>query len=40
VLQDIPDPAPVFTHTVALADIAAGYRLMDEREATEVLVEV
>ena len=34
------DPAPVFTKTVELENIAAGYRAMDEREAIKVLVEV
>ncbi len=38
VLGGTLDPAPVLTHTVDLADIAEGYRLMDEREAIKVLV--
>jgi alcohol dehydrogenase len=32
------DPSPVFTKTVALEDVAEGYRAMDEREAVKVLV--
>ncbi|RLM53291.1 IMP dehydrogenase [Halobellus sp. Atlit-31R] len=40
VLQGTLDPAPVFTKTVDLANIAEGYRAMDEREAIKVLVEV
>ena len=32
------DPSPVFTETVSLNEIAAGYRMMDEREAVKVLV--
>ncbi len=40
VLQGTLDPAPVFTKTVGLEEIAAGYRAMDDREAIKVLVEV
>ncbi len=32
------DPSPVFDRTVALADVAEGYRAMDERTALKVLV--
>jgi alcohol dehydrogenase len=32
------DPSPVFTETVSLDEIAAGYRMMDDREAVKVLV--
>lgn len=38
VLGGTLDPAPVFTKTVSLDDIADGYRAMDEREAVKVLV--
>ncbi len=38
VLAGTLDPAPVFTATVDLEDIAEGYRLMDQREAIKVLV--
>ena len=38
VLNGTLDPAPVFTDTVSLENIAEGYRLMDEREAIKVLV--
>ena len=38
VLQGTLDPAPVFTETVSLDDVAEGYRMMDEREAIKVLV--
>jgi len=40
VLQGTLDPAPIFTKTVDLEDVAEGYRAMDEREAIKVLVEV
>ena len=40
VLQGTLDPAPVFTETVSLGDVPEGYRLMDQREAVKVLVEV
>jgi alcohol dehydrogenase len=33
------DPAPVFTKTVSLENVAEGYRAMDDREAIKVLVE-
>jgi alcohol dehydrogenase len=33
------DPAPVFTKTVSLEDVAEGYRAMDDRDAVKVLVE-
>ncbi|WP_436909753.1 zinc-dependent alcohol dehydrogenase family protein [Halosimplex marinum] len=39
VLGGTLDPSPIFTKTVSLADIAEGYRAMDEREAIKVLVE-
>ena len=39
VLGGTVDPAPVFTETVGLDEIAAGYRAMDDREAVKVLVE-
>ncbi|WP_248897009.1 zinc-dependent alcohol dehydrogenase family protein [Haloplanus halobius] len=38
VLGGTLDPAPVFTKTVTLANIAEGYRAMDERDALKVLV--
>lgn len=34
------DPSPVFTHTVPLEGTPDGYRMMDEREALKVLVDV
>ena len=40
VLGGTLDPSPVFTHEVSLEEVAEGYRLMDEREAIKVLVEV
>ena len=40
VLQGTLDPAPVFTKSVGLEDVAEGYRAMDDREAIKVLVEV
>jgi alcohol dehydrogenase len=40
VLQGTLDPAPVFTETVSLDGVPEGYRMMDEREAVKVLVEV
>ncbi|MBB6646892.1 zinc-dependent alcohol dehydrogenase family protein [Halobellus ruber] len=40
ILQGTLDPAPVFTKTVDLENVAEGYRAMDEREAVKVLVEV
>jgi alcohol dehydrogenase len=39
VLGGTLDPAPIFTKTVSLEDVADGYRAMDEREAIKVLVE-
>ena len=38
VLGGTLDPSPIFTKTVDLDDVAAGYRAMDEREAIKVLV--
>jgi len=38
VLGGTLDPSPIFTKTVALEDVADGYRAMDEREALKVLV--
>jgi alcohol dehydrogenase len=40
VLQGTLDPAPVFTETISLDGVPEGYRMMDEREAVKVLVEV
>ena len=40
ILQGTLDPAPVFTETVDLENVAAGYRAMDERAAIKVLVKV
>jgi alcohol dehydrogenase len=40
VLGGTLDPSPVFTETVSLDGVPEGYRLMDEREAVKVLVEV
>jgi alcohol dehydrogenase len=40
VLQGTLDPSPVFTETVDLDGVPEGYRLMDEREAIKVLVEL
>ena len=40
VLGGTLDPSPVFTRTVELGDISAGYEAMDEREDVKVLVEV
>jgi alcohol dehydrogenase len=40
VLQGTLDPSPVFTETVSLDGVPEGYRMMDEREAVKVLVEV
>jgi alcohol dehydrogenase len=40
ILAGTLDPAPVFTKTVDLENVAEGYRAMDEREAIKVLVEV
>jgi alcohol dehydrogenase len=40
VLQGTLDPAPVFTETVSLDGVPEGYRMMDEREAIKVLVEM
>jgi len=40
VLQGTLDPSPVFTKTVSLQDVPAGYRAMDEREAIKVMVKV
>jgi threonine dehydrogenase-like Zn-dependent dehydrogenase len=38
VLAGTLDPGPIFTDTVTLDDVAAGYRAMDERRAIKVLV--
>lgn len=38
VLRDTLAPAPIFTETVGLDEVAEGYRMMDEREAITVLV--
>ena len=38
VLSGALDPGPIFTDTVTLDEIAAGYRAMDERRAIKVLV--
>ena len=38
VLAGLLDPSPVFTSSVSLTDIAAGYRAMDERTEIKVLV--
>ncbi|MFT4885530.1 MAG: alcohol dehydrogenase [Natronomonas sp.] len=38
VLQGTLDPSPIFTKTVDLDGVPAGYRAMDEREAIKVLV--
>lgn len=38
VLRGNLDPGPVFDRTLPLAEVAEGYRLMDEREAIKVLV--
>ncbi|MFO8114852.1 MAG: zinc-dependent alcohol dehydrogenase family protein [Halorubrum sp.] len=38
VLQGTLDPAPIFTETIGLDEVAEGYRMMDEREAIKVLV--
>jgi threonine dehydrogenase-like Zn-dependent dehydrogenase len=38
VLEGALDPSPVFTSTVPLDDIAAGYAAMDTRTAIKVLV--
>src|SRR6478609_2995591 len=38
VLAGTLDPGPIFTDTVALDDIAAGYRAMDERRAIKVMI--
>jgi Threonine dehydrogenase and related Zn-dependent dehydrogenases len=40
VLQGTLDPAPVFTKTVDLDNIAEGYQAMDRRDAVKVLVTV
>nr|WP_197075814.1 zinc-binding dehydrogenase [Halostagnicola sp. A56] len=38
VCQGTLDPSPIFTETVDLDGVPAGYRAMDEREAIKVLV--
>lgn len=38
IMDGTDDPGRVFDRTVGLADVAEGYRLMDEREALKVLV--
>ena len=38
VLEGRIEPGKVFDRTVALSDVAEGYRLMDSREALKVLV--
>jgi len=40
VLQGTLDPSPIFTETVDLDGVPAGYRAMDEREAVKVMVKV
>jgi len=40
VLGGTLDPSPIFTKTVALDGVPAGYRAMDEREAIKVLVRI
>jgi alcohol dehydrogenase len=32
------DPSPLFTRTVGLADVSAGYEAMDDRREIKVLV--
>ncbi len=32
------DPSPVLDFTVSLAEVASGYRAMDQRQAIKVLV--
>ena len=38
VLQGTLDPSPIFTETVDLEGVPAGYRAMDERDAIKVMV--
>ncbi|MFZ2509667.1 MAG: IMP dehydrogenase, partial [Gordonia sp. (in: high G+C Gram-positive bacteria)] len=38
IMTDQIDPGLVFDHTVPLAEAAEGYRAMDERRATKVLL--
>jgi len=38
VLQGTLDPSPIFTKTVDLDGVPAGYEAMDERAAVKVMV--
>ena len=38
-LSGVIDPSPVFDLRLPLADVAEGYRAMDERRAVKVLLE-